>query len=147
MNMEIDQETLDHIRKAAQSVKGWWVISALRGPDFPDPISRLKRMTTAVVRYFVGLEFGGVDVLSPEDAKFEWVRMLPRQRNSVAKSYCIPENWHFRAHIIQALTYLGPKAVDYMKWWTAEVESTFENMERPEDAWGNHRDKEFSRHE
>lgn len=117
----LDSETLQTIKALTDSNATWWVMTALRGPDFSGGAHHVKQMTTAVLRHFVGMTqaFNPSDVRTPDEAQKFWGRLTPLEREEIARAY--EASLHFRYHFEAAMRYLGRDAECYLNWYHVEV--------------------------
>lgn len=105
------------------------IAAAIRGPDSIDPAAaRVKNITTAVIRHFCGVRWGGAITYSPDAAKAFWAR-LSLERQAACRRF-IQCQGHFTNHVLDAFDQLvkyrhtaalRAEAADYLAWLKAEV--------------------------
>lgn len=78
-------------RDDCDSAKLWSVLSALRGPDTPDPFEVEKAATAAVIRHTIGLRMRGLVILPDSERSLV-------ERKAIASG----SSAHFYAHVANA---------------------------------------------
>lgn len=107
------------LRLMVWSKKTYTIVSALRGPDRSFD-SSAKMLTMAVIRYLVGMRTSDVLVYSPERAREAWLSWPAEQKDSAARWFNDPTNYHFMDHFRRALGAIGTeKARKYDEWFHA----------------------------
>ena len=106
------------------------IMSAMRGPDFPDSMnSELKRLTAGVIRWYAGVgpELGCI-VASPERAKQQWEFLYEHDRQEVRDIANSNMAQHYICHFslamkaLQGLGYYG--AGEYLDWFVDVVKGS-----------------------
>jgi hypothetical protein len=95
------------------------IASAMRGPDAHTSSHYcLKMLTTAVVRYFAGVQHGSVYVTvnTPREAKHFFEKLTDREREEVRYRWL--ENSHFRRHVLMALGAFEDRGIGSAGWYT-----------------------------
>jgi hypothetical protein len=104
-----------------ESSKLWNVLSALRGPDCPDPTAsndyNVKLATTSVIRHAIGLRWRNVLDINPDQGAFVEIRQEVLNGN----------DHHFKGHAINAFNDLG------LKWNGVNEEKNGKNEARSGD--------------
>lgn len=101
------------------------IAAALRGPDRVDPIIayRLKAITTAVMRWLIGLRHThdlSLSLESPEAAKLLWASWDEESKRQVIGAW--QSNNHFANHLFIGLRSLQtPEAVQWIQWLRNEL--------------------------
>ena len=91
------------------------IASALRGPDFVPAsygedgesslaLTRLKKITTAVVRHLAGIQHSGSLLTDPQQARISWATTTPDIQKLMRELWQV--HVHFRVHTYDAFTAL-----------------------------------------